>query len=429
MKKISASVALLVLLFAFGSAGLVSRYIQTVSVDAQSTDSIDTSTEFSNGTIGSPSNSVVVWYVWVNTSGVQMIYLACLSYIYPSPTITFFGEHYTTQDGTEMFVGNTLTAMEVYNDTNGNGLPDAGTDGGQNELLYNYCINSSLSFQTTPLQKTEIGGVYHYKWGLRYDTVDGFLLTGNESTAARVILDHIGSSFDFYVQDNVSYLKTSLDMGKILTVTPVFGFEPTLDGLSLSLLYGTTIDASSSYTPVVNGEPFNSTTSQNSTVPIQSGEIKVNQTRAYEAVFGQNYTLFNDSQQIVCSSKSAAVSDGSVFGGLQKSVEFALSFLEQLLTNAVQPTNNLPININLDYNASSLLYRVCYPEWGGNAIQHDPTYIAYLAPTIVPEINISSPPVGFIVVVAVFGSIMLLAALLDIRKTRKIPTRSLFTNA
>jgi hypothetical protein len=357
-----------------------------------------------------------------------MIYLACLSYIYPSPTITFFGEHYTSQDGTEMFVGNTLSAMEVYNDTNGNGLPDTGTEGGQNELLYNYCINSSLSFQTTSPQKTEINGVYHYKWGLRYDTVDGFLLTGNQSTAARVTLDHIGSSFDFYVQDNMSYLKTSLDMGKILTVTPVFGFAPTLDGLSLSLLYGTTIDASSPYIPVINGEPFNSTTTQNSTVPIQSGEIQVNQTKAYQAVFGQNYTLFNDSQQQVYSSTSAAVSDGSVFAGLQKSVEFALSFLEQLLTNAIQPTNNLPINLNLDYNASSLLYRVCYPEWGGDALQHDPTYIAYLAPAIVPEISLSPPPVGFIVVAAVIGSTMLLAALLDIRKIRRIPPRLSLTN-
>jgi hypothetical protein len=151
----------------------------------------------------------------------------------------------------------------------------------------------------------------------------------------------------------------------------------------------------------------------------------VGETRAYEAVFGQNYTLFKDSQQFVYSSKSAAVSDGSVLGGLQRSVDFALSFFEQLLTNMFQTISNLPININLDYNASSLLYRVCYPQWSGYALAHDPTYIAYLAHTAVPGLGPSSPPVGFIVVAAVVGSLLLLVALLDIKKTGRVSWRAL----
>jgi hypothetical protein len=428
MKKLFTLVTLGVLLVALARVGFVSWSNRAMAVDVSGGETVNTATEFCNGTIGSPSDPLVVWYVWINTSGFQVIYMACLSYLYPPPIVTFFGEHYWTQNGTEMFVGNTLTAMEVYNDTNGNGVPDVNTGNGTSELLYNYGVNSSQGFVMTPLEKTVVGGVSHYTWGLRYDTVDGFLLTGNEVTCARVMLDYFGSSFDFYVQDNVSYLKTGFEMGNVLNVTSVPGFEVTLDGLSLSLLYGTTVDASKSYTAVVNGEPYNSTTTQNLTEPTGSGEIRVGDARAFQCVFGQNYTLFRDSQAVVCSSQSAAVSDQSVFGGLHRSVEFALSFFEQLLSGLFPKISNLPATVDLDYNVSSLLYRVCYPQWGGCALEHDPTYIAYLtpniahsAPTAVPGVGLGSPPVGFVAVAAVVGSVALVVALRDVRKTRRTP--------
>jgi hypothetical protein len=78
--------------------------------------------------------------------------------------------------------------------------------------------------------------------------------------------------------------------------------------------------------------------------------------------------------------------------------------------------SNLPATINLDYNVSSFLYRVCYPQWGGYAIEHDPTYIAYLTPTSVSEIG---SPAILVVGVAAAGSITLIVALGDIKKTRK----------
>jgi hypothetical protein len=421
MKKLFMLIAIGVLLVALVRVGFVSWSNRAMADDPSSDETMNTASEFCNGTIGSPSDPLVVWYVWINTSGVQVIYLACLSYMYPPPVITFFGEHYWTENGTEIFVGNTLTAMEVYNDTNGNGLPDVNTGNGTSELLYNYCVNSSQSFMMTPLEKTEVDGVSHYTWGLRYDTVDGFLLTENQITGARVMLDYFGSSFDFYMQDNTSYLKTSFEMGKILNLTSTSGGEVALDGLSLSLLYGTTVDASTSYTAVVNGEPYNSTTTQNLMEPTESGEIKVGDSKAFRCVFGQNYTLFRDSQEVVCASQSAAVSDQSVFGGLYKSVEFAVSFFEQLLSGLFPKISNLPATIDLDYNVSSLLYRVCYPQWGGCALEHDPTYIAYLAPATVPEVGVGIPPVGFVVVAAVVGSLVLLLALRDLTKTRRTP--------
>jgi hypothetical protein len=417
MRQALAIIALGLLLSALMSASLVVTSSRVFATDTSAGNSVDTSAEYSNATISSSIDGLSIWYVWINTGYTQVIYLAYVSDTYPPPVLTFFGQHFTTANSTEVFVGNTLTAMEVYNDTNGNGVPDVNPSNGTNELLYNFAVNSSQSFVITPVEKTLIDNEPHYTWGLRYNTIDGTLLTANQAESANVMVDYLASSYDFYVQNDTSYLKTSFKIGKILSITPTSNTEVTLNGLSLSLLYGTAIIASKTYTTDVNGQPFNSTTTQNSAGPIQSGEIRVDDSKVYQCVFGQNYTLMTDSGNLTYPSKSAAVSDESVPGGLYRTVESTLSIFDGILSDLFPRISNLNATINLDYNVSSFLYRVCYPQWGGYAIEHDPTYIAYLTPTAVPEIGL---PVIFVIEVAVAGSIILIVALGDIKKTRKV---------
>jgi hypothetical protein len=416
-KKILTIITLGSLLVALASAGFVLHSPHVMAIDFSAGETVDTGAEYSNATIGSPIDGLAIWYVWINTSYTQVIYLAFVSHRYPPPVIVFFGQHYMAGNDTEVFVGNTLTAMEVYNDTNRNGVPDVNLSNGTSELLYNFAVNSSQSFVITTVQKTLIGNESHYTWGLRYNTIDGFLLTENQNAGAKVILDYLASSYDFYVQNNVSHLKTNFEIGKILNVTSTSDLNVTLDGLSLSLLYGTSITASKIYTTVVNGEPYNSTTTQNPTEPTQSGEIRIEDTKAYECIFGQNYTLSRDSENVTWHSQSAAVSDQSVPGGIYKSVESTLPIFENVLSGLFPKISNLPATINLDYNVSSFLYRVCYPQWDGYALEHDPTYIAYLTSIAVPEISL---PIMFIIGAAIIGSMTLIVALLDIRKTRRM---------
>jgi len=404
------------LLLAFACTSILCSSPRALAVESSAGDTIDTGAEYSNGTIGSQIDGLAVWYVWINTNDTQVIYLAYVSTKYPPPVLTFFGQHYTTGNDTEIFVGNTLTAMEVYDDKNHNGVPDIGSSNDTNELLYNFAVNSSQSYLVSPVQKTLIDGVPHYTWGLRYNTIDGFVLTENQAAGAHVTVDYLGTSYDFYLQNNVSYLKTSFSIGKIMNVTSVSTQEVTLNGLSLSLLYGTSVITSKTYTTVVNGEPYNSTTTENASELTNSGEIRVEDTKAYECVFGQDYTLTRDSANTTYPSFSAAVSDNSVQGGLYRSVESTLSTFENVLANVFPRISRLPATINLDYNVSSFLYRVCYPQWSGYAIEHDPTYVAYLKTTIVPE---TSPPLLFIAEIAVIGSVALIAALLDSRRALK----------
>jgi hypothetical protein len=416
MRKALTVIALGLLLSTLISASYAVSSMRVIAADAFPGEPVDTGSEYVNATIGSPIDGLSIWYVWINNSYSQVIYLAYVSDRYPPPVLTFFGQRFMTGNSTEVFVGNTLTAMEVYNDTNGNGVPDVSPDNGTSELLYNFAVNSSQSFVITPVEKTLIGNESHYTWGLRYNAVDGFLLSENQAEGARVMVDYLASSYDFYVQNDASYLKTSFKIGKILSIASTSNTEVTLDGLSLSLLYGTTIVASKTYDTIVNGQPFNSTTTQNLAEPTQSGEIRIEDSRAYQCVFGQNYTLIKDSENVTYPSQSAAVSDKSVPGGLYRSVESTLSLFEDVLSGLFPKISDLPVTINLDYNVSSFLYRVFYPQWEGYSLEHDPIYIAYLTLTTVSEIG---PPAIFVVGVAVAGSIALLVALGDVKKTRR----------
>jgi hypothetical protein len=73
--------------------------------------------------------------------------------------------------------------------------------------------------------------------------------------------------------------------------------------------------------------------------------------------------------------------------------------------------------INLDYNVSSFLYRVCYPKWDGYGLEHDPTYVAYLNAMAIPEVG---PPFMIVLVAVTLGSVALIVALRDLRKTRRM---------
>ncbi|MEM3641306.1 MAG: hypothetical protein QXH37_05255 [Candidatus Bathyarchaeia archaeon] len=385
---------------------------------------IDTETEYSNGTIGSPHSGLALWYAWINTNDTQIIYLAYQSYKYNPPVVTFLGQHYYAENNTEVFVGNTLTSMEVYKDADGDGVPDVDFAVEKSEIMYYFLVNSSVSFVTTPIEKSLVDGVPHYKWGMRYNTIDGALTFEDGSLAAMITLDYLALSYDFCIQNNVSYLKTNFEIGKILDITtPPHYANVTLEGLSLSLLYGTAVITMKPYVTLVDGEPYNSTTAQTLVKQTESSEIIIGNAKVYEFLFGQNYTLFRDLGEETYESKSAAVANQSVSGNMRTSVEWLLHDLESVLSGVFPRISNMKVTINLDYSVSSFLYRVCYPKWDGYKIKHDPTYLAYLResiPWINPPTPDISPPIMFVAAAALISLVALTAALIDLGKTRKM---------
>jgi len=397
----------------------------------QAASRIDVNAEYANGSIPLYSDSQVIcelWYDWVNVNGTQVVFLAYFSKVVNSPIITFLGQHYRADNETEVFMANTLMLMEAYSDVNGNGIPD--TTDTVSELQYNFLMNSSVGFQITPIEKRLVDGIAHYTWGAKYETIDGHFLYPEDriidgigtNTAARAMISHVGFSYDYYIKANVSYLKTSFDIGKITELQPPWpgaSTEITLNGLSLSLFFGTATLSTKPYTVVVNGQSYNSTLVQEAATPNDQTEVRVQNRKAYEFIFGQDYSLFKDSSPETHQSKSAAVSRNSVPSSPRVSLTWVLGNLQEVLHDLFPRISALPPEINLDYEASTLLYRVCYPAWEGNSIKHDPTYVAYLYGSggLLPPVG---PRMEFLVAVAVAGAIVLAVSLFELRRTRRI---------
>ena len=110
-------------------------------VSAQSS-SIDLSKEYSSGDVD-VFTYLQAWYTWININGTHTIFLALHSNQGQSPVSAFVGQGYNTTSGSKIFVANALLAMEVYNDTNGNGYLDANYGAGTTELKYLLVMNAS----------------------------------------------------------------------------------------------------------------------------------------------------------------------------------------------------------------------------------------------------------------------------------------------
>ena len=410
----------------------VASYVKVIAEGIDSIETspseVDTRSEYSNGSIqlGPGMN---LWYTWINASGTQVAFFTYYSDVYNSPLQTFVGQHYLADNETEVFIGNKLLLMEAYNDTNGNGVPDADLE----EVKHFFLVNSSETFATMPIQKVTSENVSHYTWGIEYGWVDGFLLYPKDrvingvstNLAARVNITDLAFTYDYYIRGNISYLKTGVKVGRVVDFES-HAVDVSLNGLGLSLLYGTTMLATKPYAVLVNGEPYNSKVAGTPTASTSRAEVVVGDKKLYEFIFEENYTLHRNSVPASYTSISAASPTESAppSAAVYLSPYWLVGSLLRLLSEDVFPKLSVSLpSIGLGYTNSSFVYRVCYPTWEGGGIEHDPTYVAYLASS---ESTSISAQTGFpfeaiaTVAVAVAGILALTLALIELRRTRRI---------
>jgi len=349
---------------------------------------IDTNSEYENGTI--PGHPLDVWYAWINVSKTQVVYYALVSNEVNPPVENFLGQHFQIENETDVFIGNILALIEVYNDTNNDGVPQANFTLGKSEIVYYLEVNSSVSYEITPIRKVVEEGIAHYKWGFRYNIIDGFLQhSDEENTDARVIIEHLSFDYDFYTVENTSYIKMSFDIGNITDIEPWLAEPPiSLENLSLSLLFSTVTSSTKQNTVYINREPYDSTLTNDSATAISSGEIAVEIIKAYEFLFGENYNLTQGENVETYAVKSEAASITSVPKKAQPRLNWVFNYFENYLNLSELFPSAVGIGgkVSLDYNLSKFIYRICYPVWGGLPIKHDPTLVAYLhSSTIIPE--------------------------------------------
>ena len=393
--------------------------------------------EYANGTLTQPY-SLNVWYDWINVSNTQVIAYAMYTppdFPYPGPVANIVGQHLHLADGTDVFVASALTKFEVYRDLNGDGIPEANFTGGDNELLYYMYTNMSDKFSMTPIQMVTENGVPHYQWGIAYQNVYGYLGYATSSNslgwggyAAKLVFDHITLNYDFSMNGAVSNLKTSFDIGKVVSA---YAIDPntvqvtstpfSLDGLGLALLFTTSTYTSKPYQTSVDGQPYNSTAANAPTTNVDLASVAVGNRSAYDFVFGGNYTLNrgenNETHQAnieTYAAKAEAVALTGLPINIYQPALAQISFFGNYLNLTDLFGGSWP-NVAIDYNASSFIYRICFPVWDGQQIVHDPVFVGYVAGTSqVPEF-----PTATIATVCLLAAATILVA---VRLKKKAPS-------
>ncbi len=398
------------------------------AVQAQPT-SVDFSSEYSSGDV-QVFPYLDAWYTWISINGTHTIFLALHSVQLPSPVSAFVGQSYNTSTNSRVFVSNALMAMEVYNDTDGNGFLDANYAANRTELVYTITMNASQTFTPSPVVKTVTDGVAHYTWGVTYGSVQGGLLKvesvygysydeGNQG--AQVMIDRLSLFYDYYLIGNASYLKTSYEIGNV-TLSQQTSPNITLKGLSLSLLEITLTVSSNPYTVTADSSPYDSQTSQTSS-QVGVAQVSVNNALAYEFLFNDNYTLQTNPPTTHRTIYAAASSNSLPTGAFQDPGALQLIRVQDYVKSSLPSIAGLPATSDLNYSTSKLIYRICYPEWNGTGIRHDPTYVAYYVPHVS---SVSIPgPFSLILVIYIAAAVaaVCVVSLFAIRRIRKARTR------
>src|SRR2546425_3063291 len=361
------------------------------SVSGQSA-SIDLSKEYSSGDVD-VFTYLQAWYTWININGTHTIFLALHSNQAQSPVSAFVGQGYNTTSGSKVFVANALLAMEVYNDTNGNGYLDANYGTGTTELKYLLGMNASQTFTPSPVQKTITSGIAHYSWGVTYGNVQAILIkaaspnygyTGGLA-ASYTSIDHVSFSYDYSLNGNTTYLKTSYDIGNVTLVPPT---DPgvTLQGLSFSLLHATLAVASHQLSVVAGSNPYDSQTSTSPSL-VTAAHLTVDNGLTFEFRFRDNYTLVKPLPESHPALYVASPSNSLPAGAFNGQDYIPLIRVQDYVRNKLPDFAGLPSTSDLSYATSRLIYRVSYPAWSGYGLNHDPTYVAHFV------VSTSSPTV------------------------------------
>jgi hypothetical protein len=395
--------------------------------------------EYTNGTIIPENSPLLIWYDWVDVSGTQVINYAIYTtpdYNYPVPMANLLGQHFRLEDGTQVFIASALSGLEVYRDLNADGIPQADFASVNNELLYFMYTNMSDGYSMTSVQKTTEDSRTHYRWSFTYENAHGYLqnATARIGVVAALVFSHLTLSYDFSLNGNVSNLKTSFDIGKVTNLNILDSSQFSLDGLSLALLYATATYTSKPFSTYVDGEQYNSATEEAPTTEAEIAQINVNQTKAYEFIFGGNYTLntgqTNQTQQAIIETyqaKAEAVAISGIPIPIRTDPVAGMSFFREQL-NLAELFGGSWQDFNLNYEASSLNYRICFPVWNGMQIEHDPVYVAYLLSSNEETTPTSTPttptqfPTTTVMLVLIIAAVATLSIIV-LAKTRKKPEK------
>jgi hypothetical protein len=118
---------------------------------------------------------------------------------------------------------------------------------------------------------------------------------------------------------------------------------------------------------------------------MEIAQVTVGDTKAYDFVFGGNYTLNREASNETHSAsietyemKAEAVAASSLPVNVYQPAVWQIGFFRDLLNFTAFFGDSSFSEFNMDYDSSPLTYRICFPVWDGMQIQHDPVYVGYV---------------------------------------------------
>jgi hypothetical protein len=368
-----------------------------------------------------PEMNLSLWYAWINVNETRVLFFAPFSTTFPSPIMLLLAQDYIAPDGIETFAGHSFFIFEVFNDSNGNGVLDVDTSTSPiaSEIKYQLLVNCSQGFEWTSVAKHSVNGVDHYNWSITYEGVQGLLLfpeyqpITNVSTnvAADAFIERLGFSYDFSLQGNVSSLKSSYLIGNT-TIAPhplvVGPCSASIANMSLSIVHNLAVARAAGFRIRVNSEIYDSRLASAIQKLTNESEVLSGSARIYELLHRANYTLATSFGNLEIPLLTAACPSSSVTGiqpGWRMSIELMQSFLD-----TIGRQMGVPAGFNMLPETSPLLYRLCYPQWSGDTIIHDPLYRAFLGKSL---------PLFIVLSVTVLGTVLLALAVFSLRRSRR----------
>ncbi len=376
---------------------------------------INTSQQFSDSifTTQAQWGQTTLYGAWINVSGVQVLYLAYLSWHIVD---WFVGFHYRGVDGSNVFVGNTFTAFELFNDTDHDGIVKAPANRSQPTEVVGWLGNFSIAKYTPQrIREVTVNGLPHYQWGISYT---GYAIEWGQSIPTVFVnFNNLTFNYDYYVNGSTANLKESFQFLPKNTYAPFNGLGLAA-GYSATTLIVSQSSSSSCQTFVDRQQGIYSVCAgirPSFGGSMQDLKVQVGSSNVFEYLFGGNYTLnlsgTNSTYKATASlipPDGAPPAAGSPEGiiSLGNMEAFAREYASLVIPNASE--------LNLTYAYASILYRVSYPTWSGGSIFHDPELIAYL--------GMSQPVATLVLPQPLLESVLIVSfALILMRRPRLIP--------
>ncbi|MFW9903131.1 MAG: hypothetical protein ACFFFH_02255 [Candidatus Thorarchaeota archaeon] len=326
-------------------------------------------------------------YVWINAKGAQILFLAIVGFETPSPVHVFITEHYYSQNNSiEIFMGNQLNYIEFYHDNiTKDGIPTGNYINGEHDEISHYLIfNASQSVQISNVQKNESDDGFTYTWGIRYSNIQALIVKSSSNPISEffdVNVSFIQFNYEYEIDlnQNQTMLKSSFNLGTFKGLDDLF-----FDNLSLSCLYSSFSHVSNVSSVYINGSTLFTSNNENKSFVMDEITQEVNQENIWINRFKSNYTVIDKNSTeinpIVTVSAPLASIDLNMRSGGHLSVMPLSDYLASLFPPLFTKLKSLAWDESFSLEKSLVRYRICYPQWDGHEIIHDPLLIAQFTP-------------------------------------------------